>query len=279
MTIPILELTQICKDALDIAHRTIQGLGDRGTAEVRVINKRGYDISVKGDIRVSKEVTKFLRQKKFPAVLYTEEFGRIELVKNPLYTITFDDIDGTNNYHRSYHHGKSVLPYCSIITIFDSIKPRFENALVTAVMEHNTSWLWTAAKNHGTYFNGNKVITSRKTSFGKKRKTLVVIDHYMGAKDVPRFSKIYKRAWVKDFGTSALHLAMVSNGMLDAYISPDQKAHELGGGLLLITESGGSVTDFQGKPLDKIVYDFNKKYPIIAASTPKLGNALVHLIP
>lgn len=264
------ELIQISKDSLYRAHKELESLGNSGIDEVK--HDRVVDISTRGDVAVSEAVIKFLKEKEIPAILYTEEFGKVELTKNPRYVITFDDIDGTDNYHR----GKDFLPYCSVISIFDTIEPKFEDVLVAGILEHNSSNLWLAIKDQGCYFNNEKISTSKREKLD--RRTLVIIDHYMSAGEISRFLDIYTESWVKDFATSALHLAGVSSGLFDACITSSQKAHELGAGYLLIKEAGGFLSDFDGNSLDKVVYNFDAKYPVVAASTKALGETLLSKI-
>ena len=133
-----------------------------------------------------------------------------------------------------------------------------------------------AIKDQGCYFNNEKISAPKRETLD--RKTLVIVDHYIAASEISKFLEIYPESWVKDFGTAALHLAGISSGLFDAYISPSQKAHELGAGYLLIKEAGGFLSDFNGNPLDKMVYNFDAKYPIVAASTKVLGETLLSKI-
>ena len=261
------QLTQICKDALYKAHVALDALSERGVCEV--YNKHVTDISTQGDMAVSETLTRFFKEQKIPAVLYSEESGRTELTRNPEYTITFDDIDGTDNYHR----GRGMLPYCTVVTIFDSPEPNFENALVAGVIEHNSKRIWHAVRDNGCYLNGLRVNTSGRKNLD--RRTLVIIDHYTSGRDISRFLRIYPESWVKDFGSAAFHLAGVSSGLFDAHLSHSQKAHELGAGYLLIKEAGGFLADWGDKALDRTRYDFDAKYSIVAASTKELGKKLL----
>ncbi len=261
------QITQMCKDALYKAHTVLNTLGDKGIFEI--YGKHVTDISTQGDMAVSNALREFFKEQNIPAVLYSEESGRTELTTNPKYTITFDDIDGTDNYHR----GRGILPYCTVVTIFDSPEPNFENTLVTGILEHNSKNLWHALRNNGCYLNNTLINTSGRKNLD--RRTLMIIDQYTSSADISKFLKIYPEAWIKDFGSAALHLAGVSSGLFDAYISPSQKAHELGAGYLLIKEAGGFLTDFNCNNLDKRRYEFDAKYPIIAASTPELGKVLL----
>jgi len=262
------EIWEMCREALLVAQKTLKSLGEVGISE---LEEHVTDISTEGDISVSRSLIEFFRDK-IPAILYSEESGRIKLSDKPLYTITFDDIDGTYNYHR----GRGVLPYCTVITVFDSTEPRFRDALVAAVLEHNSSKIWHAIRGEGTYLNGSRVRTSGMKELN--RRTLIAVDHYSNPDYIQNLLPIYTRAWVKDFGSSALHLAGVSSGLLDGFLNPSHKAHELGAGYLLVKEAGGHISDLEGKPIDDVIYDFDRRYPVVAASTEELGERIISVL-
>jgi len=264
------KLVKVCKTALLEAHKTLTKIGAKGISEIK--DDHVVDISTKGDMAISKNLINFFKKEKISAVLYSEESGRIVLGKNPKFTITFDDIDGTNNYYC----GRNLLPYCTVVTIFDSTKPKFKDALIAGVIEHNSKKIWLAVRNKGCYLNDLKIKTSGTTNIN--RRTVVIIDHYASSNKISKLAKIYPKVWIKDFGSAALHLAGVSSGMFDAYISSANKAHELGAGYLLIKEAGGFITDWSGKLIDDKIYNFDNKYSVITASTEKLGKLLVSKI-
>jgi len=266
----VTELRRVCEDALRKAHQVLINLGSAGVQEIQ--GERVTDITTRGDITISEVLTSFFKDEGVPAVLYTEESGVIKLVKEPEYVIALDDIDGTNNYHR----GGSALQHCTAITVFDSLKPCFSDALIGGVVEHSSRNAWLAVRGRGCYYNNTKVKTSLRTVLDKR--TLIVVDHYASGENILKFLRVYGVAWVKDFGSAAFHLAGVSSGLFDAYLSCSQKAHELGAGYLLIKEAGGFLSDLNGAPLDKKKYCFDAKYGVIAASTRELGKALLSRI-
>ena len=156
-----------------------------------------------------------------PAVLLSEELGRIVTCEKPTLTVAWDDIDGTDNYHR--YHGD--LPYCTVITIFDSPNPCFKDALVAIVMSHTSGNTWHAIRGEGTFFNLKTAKTSGKTHISGQQKDSVNIDHYIGSHSISKMLKLYPEVWVKDFGTAAYQLAAVSSGKLDGFINPGQKGN------------------------------------------------------
>jgi myo-inositol-1(or 4)-monophosphatase len=264
------QIEHLCREGLAIAQRTLKSLRYGGAVEV---TDHVTDISTKGDRAISRALTDFFSECGLPAVLYTEESGRLALALNPRYTIAVDDLDGTDNYFR----GMNCLPFCTVITFFSSPEPAFQDAVLAGVLEHNSGQLWLAFRGSGCYLDGRRVTTSRRAVLD--RRTLVTIDHYASGRDIPRLLQIYPRAWVKDFGSSAFHLAGTSSGLFDAYLDTAQKAHELGAGYLLVTEAGGFIGDFQGVPLARAQYDFGATYSVVAAASRELGEALISILP
>jgi myo-inositol-1(or 4)-monophosphatase len=261
------QLKRIVLGALGEAHAALEDIAKTGTDEVH--DSHVTDISTKGDRVVSNSLINFFKKQKIPAVLFSEESDRIELFRNPRYTITIDDIDGTDNYY----HGRGLLPYCTIVMIFDSVNPKFRDAHVAGIIEHNSNTVWYAVRDEGCYQNFAKVKTSGREVLD--RRTLVIVDHYSNSSEISKFLDVYPTSWVKDFGTTGLHMAGVSNGLFDAFVSLNQKGHEIGAGYLLVKEAKGSFTDFEGKPFDDVLYDFNGSYSVVAAATEELGRKIL----
>lgn len=79
-------LLKICMDALYAAHQTLESLGEDGTEEVH--DERVVDITTRGDRAVTQNLIDFFRKSNIPAVLYTEESGRvlIQILQIPKHT-------------------------------------------------------------------------------------------------------------------------------------------------------------------------------------------------
>ena len=264
-------LTSLCKEALLLANNTVLSLGVSGREEVH--DKHVIDISTKADMNISRSLLDFFKAKNIPAVLYSEESGRSDLRKNPEYIITFDDLDGTDNYYR----GKEMLPYCSIVTIVDKAdSPTFNDILIAGVIEHRTKNMWIGIRGEGCYLNDKACKTSGREILD--RRTSIVLDHYGSTSDIKQFGNLYSHAWVKDFGSAGFHLAGVSSGIFDAFINTKQKGHEIGAGYLLVKEAGGSIIDLNGKDISSLIYNFDAKYKIIAGATKELSDKILEKI-
>jgi fructose-1,6-bisphosphatase/inositol monophosphatase family enzyme len=263
-------LIDICKNALMASHNAIKSVGKAGKREITT--DTASDITTSGDIKVSETLINFFKELDIPVVIYSEESGIIEIQKKPQFVITLDDIDGTHNYFR----GEGMLPHCTIVTIFDSFHPCFKDALVAGIIEHNSANLWHAVREEGCYLNDKRTRTSGKQTIDKK--TAIIIDHYASSDQIKKLLKLYKEGWIKDFGSAGFHLAGISSGLFDAYISFAQKAHELGAGYLAVKEAGGCTLKLDGSHLDDDDYVFEKTYDIIAASSESLAKKIIETI-
>lgn len=263
-------MTTILAGALDIARAMLLGRGDPARMEVH--DDRTTDISTVGDRIVSRALVDYFGNSGISGVLVSEELGTVPLCSNPNYTIAIDDIDGTDNFFR----GEGLLPYCTVVTILEGTDPTFSRSLCAGVVEHRSGRVWLAERGKGCTVDGTQVSCSMRQKVD--RRTLVVIDHYACACELWRFSKLHSASWIKDFGSAGFHLAGVASGMFDAFVSSGQKGHELASGYLMIKEGGGSVLDFQGKPIDDILFDFNAKYHIVASGNLTLAQEIVSRI-
>ena len=262
------ELISNCIDCLRIAHEEIEKLGKEGRFPVK--HARSTDVSTKADVAVSKTVLKYLTDKKVPAVILTEETGRTESGKGQNYTIVVDEIDGTRNYQQDA--GRKILPYCTLIAVFEGTEPKYSDAAFAAVMEHNSGTVWHAVKAGGFYVNGTIVRPDKKNTELEKTRTGLIIDHYMGTPSI--MSGLYGNAWIKDFGSSALHYAMVADGTFDAFVSDGQKQRELAAAYLFTTETGKWISDYELNLINERKYECEKRMGVIIADTQELARKI-----
>jgi len=268
MTITTEKLNEIIIDVLSLSHRVLLSLGTRGIKRLRK-NNQNHDITTNADIAISKALIEYFQSIHIPAILCSEESGKFFFSESPRYLIAIDELDGTGNYHK----GKGNLPYCTVITIFDSTTPTFSNVNAAGIIEHQSENIWFAKREKGCFFNNKQVFVSDTSVL--KRDTLIIIDHYASSREIDILKNLYTVSWVKDFGSAALHLAGISSGMFDAYISSRQKAHELGAGFLMIIEAGGCITNFSGISISGLPYSFDKTYDIIASAKPRMIESIV----
>jgi len=263
---------ELLEGALDVAMSTLSGLDEGATQEVH--GGRVTDISTRGDLAVSQALIDYFKSADAGLVLLSEESGRIELSEKPQYLVSFDDIDGTDNFFR----GRDILPYCTVVTIFEGRKPCYRDTLAAGIVEHRSGTRWLAERGAGASVSRRGLGPRRASSSARQvldRRSLVVVDQY-SAKDLAgRLNRLAELAWVKDFGSSALHLAGVASGLFDGFVNLRHKAHELAAGYLLIREAGGLLTELSGRALDDLPYDFDATLGVVAAGSEPLWRALL----
>ncbi len=266
---------ELLAGGLDVAVDTLAGLDEGATQEVH--GGRVTDISTRGDLAVSQALIDYFKSTKASLVLLSEESGRIELSSKPQYLVSFDDIDGTDNFFR----GRDILPYCTVISIFEGGQPAYKDTLAAGIVEHRSQTRWLAERGTGAIVYG-RGLEGRKASSSKRqvldRRSLVVVDQYSAKERVGELNRLAALAWVKDFGSSALHLAGAASGLFDGYVNLRHKSHELAAGYLLLREAGGVLTDLSGRELDEVPYDFDATMGVVAAGSESLSKALLECL-
>jgi len=267
------KLKYMCLNAVKSAHGIVKTLGEKGIAKVHVQGKD--EVVTKADLAVLEGWRGYFDSNDIPINVLTEEsrdvpFGKREDAK---YLGVGDEIDGTFNFNRF----RGVIPNCAIFTIFDSPEPRFKDALVTAVLEHNSGNLWYAVRDEGCYFNGKRVTTSGMKELGKDTAIFIDKGPCPTTEHSFRYLSLESKCWPRNISCAGVHLAGVASGSYsgwDGFLCMIQKPEELAAGYLLIKEAGGYLSDAQGNSFDMEKFDWNKKYEIIAAATSELGKGI-----
>jgi len=156
-----------------------------------------------------------------------------------------DPIDGTNNYIHDYPFfcvsiALSIDGVLSYAAIFDPLKSEF----------------FFAEKNKGAFLNGKKISV---TKLNKLSKSLLCTGFITSNKkhtdiNIKNFKNlIHSCRSIRRDGSAALDLAYVACGRLDAFWELGLNAWDTAGGILLVQEAGGTVTQINGE--DYSIYD------------------------
>lgn len=156
-----------------------------------------------------------------------------------------DPIDGTTNFV----HG---FPFYSV-----SIALAHKGEVIVGVVyDPSRDELFVAEKGKGAYMHGNKTEVSTEntllsslvaTGFPADRKGALSIN----LKGVQALSPKVRN--IRVAGSAALHLAYVAAGRLSGFWEIGLNAWDIAAGALIIQESGGRVTDTEGKPYNLAV--------------------------
>jgi myo-inositol-1(or 4)-monophosphatase len=157
---------------------------------------------------------------------------------NSEYVWIIDPLDGTVNYiHGHPHFSMSIAVQRNGIV---------ECGLVYDPLRQE---IFTAARGNGAYFNRKRIrVSARKQLHGALLGMAFAHDdsHYLQAyinmlRDVEMDVAAVRRS-----GSSALDLAYVACGRLDAFTGFNLKSWDVAAGALLVSEAGGVVSDFVG---------------------------------
>lgn len=172
------------------------------------------------------------------------------------YCWVIDPLDGTRNY-------VSGFPcFATSIAALEGGWP-----VVGVVVEHNQHHVYAATRGGGATFNG-KPITAKEVPAdsdvlvgvpsSKDRLTVQVVRQWLGQRGMI----------TRNIGSTALHLAMVGSGALDAAFCKQCKIWDIAAGVLIVNEAGGRCTQVDGS--DRLPFDLSadpaEDFPFLAAA-------------
>ncbi|MDH4069352.1 MAG: inositol monophosphatase [Ignavibacteria bacterium] len=157
---------------------------------------------------------------------------------NPEYRWIIDPLDGTTNYL----HGIPI--YCVTIGI-----EKNGSLIGGVVYDPNQDELFVAEQGRGATLNGTPIRVSDTDVLSDS--VLVTGFPYDVATNpdraIERFIRFLKKSrGVRRLGSAALDLCWVGMGRFDGFWEVNLHPWDIAGGIVIVTEAGGSVTDFRG---------------------------------
>jgi myo-inositol-1(or 4)-monophosphatase len=220
---------------------TIVQAGKICLEEQKYLSKKTIEFKSKKDLvtQVDKKVEDAIIRavgKKFPDHdVFGEESGRTH--RDAEYLWIIDPIDGTTSY--VHHHPF----YCVSIAVYRHSKP-----FCAAVFAPELDELFVTSENTA-FLNDRKIEVSRTeklieavmaTGFACLRSDL---EH----NNLPYFNTIVPQLRdIRRFGSAALDLCYVACGRLDGFWELNLNVYDVAAGAMMVTASGGRVTDFNG---------------------------------
>lgn len=164
-----------------------------------------------------------------------------------------DPIDGTRNFQRE-------MPcFCTSIALLDEGRP-----VVGVIVEHNAGLVFTAVAGRGTTRDSRPV----RVNADVPAKPIVTFQPATDGSTYDLASHWLADVHPRNFGTTALHLALLASGAVDAALCIENRIWDVAAGALMVTEAGGVITDLAGKPM--ILFDLSsdprRMMPFIAAA-------------
>lgn len=149
-----------------------------------------------------------------------------------------DPLDGTLNFS---HH---IPIFCVSIAA-----AKGKDILSGIIYQPITQELFVAQKGLGTYLNGVRMQVSQTKNFHNALGSTGFYNHVLKDtnKSTDSLIKIFKQgSHLRDLGSTAISLAYVASGRLDAYWGTWVNAWDIAAGKLLIEEAGGKLSHIDG---------------------------------
>ncbi len=207
--------------------------------EKRISYKEGRsNIVTNVDVLAEGRITQILQQEYPHFSIMTEESA--DIAGDSPYTWIIDPIDGTRNYAYGIPH------FCVALAL-----ARGEELLLGISYDPVRGELFRAEKGQGAFLNDSPIAVSTRTSLGE---SLVGFDMGYDAEIGQEILGVASALWpgvvsVRVMGSAALGLAYVASGRLDLYFHLTLYPWDLAGGILLVSEAGGVVTELDGQPV------------------------------
>lgn len=178
-----------------------------------------------------------------------------------------DPLDGTSNYV----HGFPA--YCVSVAL-----ARGDEILVGAIYDPVRDECFTARAGGGATLNGRPIRAAATTEAIEALVAVsfpphVSVDSHAVADFLAVVPHVHS---VRRTGSTAINLAYLACGRLDAFWVRRIASWDVAAGLLLVAEAGGAVGPFAGGPQGPVALDHPA---FIAAATPELLDALGRLLP
>ena len=230
------------KHAVEVASKAAEAAGNLLIEHVDEERELKYkegraNIVTDVDVLVEKQIIAVL-QREYPDYnILSEETAAI--TNDSEYTWVIDPLDGTNNYV----HG---IPFYSVaIALTNSYE-----VLLGLTYDPWRKELFVAQKGAGAWLNGQPITVSERTTL---EGSFIGCDMGYDPEDGAGMLEGFRNSWpqmcgLRIMGSAVLGLSYVACGRLDLYIHPHLYPWDVTGGLLLIKEAGGKITDWEGEP-------------------------------
>ncbi len=255
---------------VNIALRAARGAGDKIVRAaqrmdlVKVDEKGHNDFVTDVDRASEQEVVSQLRKAYPDHRILGEECGYIGNEDSD-YLWIIDPLDGTTNFLRGIPH--------YAVSIGCLYKGRPEHAVVYDPIKQEE---FTASRGRGAQLNGRRIRVTGRTSMNGALFATGVPFSLPSSAHLEPYLESFKvlaeqSSGIRRLGVASLDLAYLAAGRFDAFWEMYLKPWDIAAGVLLITEAGGMVGDFQGGN------DYLESGHVVAA-TPKLFKPTLQVV-
>lgn len=215
---------------------------DFGEIDQLQISKKGpANFVTTADVRTEKLLQAELKKARPDFGFLLEEGGSIK-GKDPEHRWIIDPLDGTSNFIHA-------IPYFCISIGLERTTAAGSEIIAGVIYDPIHNELFSAEKGKGAMLNGRRLQVSGRE---KMEDALLVLGNPKQNKDTFRLldTLLRSKAAIRHFGATALDLANLAAGRLDACWYYTIQPWDIAAGMLLVQEAGGVVSTFDGKPCD-----------------------------
>jgi myo-inositol-1(or 4)-monophosphatase len=218
--------------------------------QLQVSRKGTANFVTQADLKTEKLLHRELSKARPDFGFLMEEGGEIA-GKSDEFRFIIDPLDGTTNFIHA-------IPYFCISI---GVEQRYRNGdteiIAGVIYDPINNELFTAEKNKGAFVNNRRMLVSGRD---KLEDAMLVTGGLRGsAKErySPSLLTIIQEcgATMRVFGATALDLAHLAAGRIDACWYYSIKPWDIAAGMLMVSEAGGMATDLSGKPASLISSD------------------------
>ena len=249
---------EIAHDAGSFAHRARRDLGP-GARAAHATKSSAVDPVTEFDQATEAMVVERLRRERPDDSIVGEEGANHRGTSG--YEWHIDPIDGTVNFVYD-------LPgWCTSVAVLQHGRP-----VAAAIYAPVVDELYSAGRGAGATVNGSSVEVSGSTELATSL-AATGFSYHLDRHRLVQAARIARiLPTVRDIrrqGSAALDLAYVASGRVDLYFEEFINSWDIAAGVLLVTEAGGTVSSFDGSPIEVTAPRG------VIASTPALHAAVV----
>lgn len=257
-------LERMRNSALEAAHAAGEVLVKHYTKKLKIREKPGAGLVTNADVEAERVALRVLKSS-FPEFKYLTEESEPDIAasQGPARWI-LDPLDGTTNFVHRY-------PMFCV-----SIGAEWEGQVVVGVIYHPIlRETYVAARGQGAYLLQGKQKSPLKVSqTARIEEALLTTGFTYGKtdwlkKEMSAFERLSGLARaVRRPGSAALDLAYTARGVFDGFWERRLSPWDVAAGSILVTEAGGTVTDFSGNPFNveqrEILAAASKLHPLLS---------------
>ncbi len=221
--------------AIDAAQAAGVFLKQHFGQKYRVIRKSPKEMVSVVDMKAQKAILEVL-EPRFPGYgIITEEKSSSVDKNNKNWII--DPLDGTHNYIAG-------LPFSGISIGL----AQGDDFLVGVILFPMENRLYYAVKGEGAFLNHEPIHASGNPELSK---TIVTFDNqfHLNEKSFAYYQRLTERAFTtRILGTATNDCCLTAEGKIDGRIWVNTKICDIAAGIVILTEAGGRITEFDGKP-------------------------------